>query len=89
MLHTKRHPMATWLSPDCRDGKHTACIGDAWDSELDQLTECGCSHHGTRPVTHCAITQEHDPHEWHKRPVWYADLDYYWCDGASRAAADA
>jgi hypothetical protein len=28
------------LSPDCRDGKCGACIGDAWDDTTDEPTVC-------------------------------------------------
>lgn len=28
------------LSPDCRDGKCAACIGDAWDDTTDEPTIC-------------------------------------------------
>jgi len=28
------------LSPDCRDGKCTACVGEAWDERADELSEC-------------------------------------------------
>lgn len=35
--------MATiWLSPDCEQGKHDACTGEAWDKEADGPTLCGC-----------------------------------------------
>lgn len=40
----------TQLNPDCRDGKHRACAGDAWDEELDQPTRCACACHRTQPV---------------------------------------
>ena len=33
-------PAGPVLSPDCRDGKCGACIGDAWDDSTDQPTEC-------------------------------------------------
>lgn len=39
-----------FLNPDCRDGKHAACGGDAWSDELDQRVACGCSCHGTTDV---------------------------------------
>lgn len=34
------------LSPDCRDGKCAACIGDAWDDTTDEPTECQHACHG-------------------------------------------
>lgn len=33
------------ISPDCRDGKHAACIGDAWDDVVDEPTDCTCECH--------------------------------------------
>lgn len=33
-------------SPDCDAGKHTACVGAAWDYTLDELTACPCPCHG-------------------------------------------
>ncbi len=33
------------LNPDCRDGKHTACAGDAWDYAEDDITRCACACH--------------------------------------------
>jgi hypothetical protein len=35
------------LSPDCAQGKHTACSGDAWDDEADApaACECNCPHY--------------------------------------------
>jgi hypothetical protein len=38
------------ICPDCRDGKHAICTGDAWDVELDLLTDCECTHN-TQPNT--------------------------------------
>lgn len=31
--------------PDCRDGKHPACDGRAWDNDVDALANCGCTCH--------------------------------------------
>lgn len=45
--------MSTPMNPDCRDGKHRACAGDAWDEVADVATPCACPCHG-----------EHD-HVWH------------------------
>lgn len=28
------------VSPDCRAGKCTACVGEAWDEDADEVTEC-------------------------------------------------
>lgn len=33
------------LSPDCAAGKHTACVGDAFDWEREQVIGCGCDCH--------------------------------------------
>jgi hypothetical protein len=30
------------VSPDCRDGNHGKCNGDAWDLVLDTLLDCYC-----------------------------------------------
>lgn len=35
------------ISPDCRDGKHLACTGDAWDRAADHETSCDCTCHWT------------------------------------------
>lgn len=34
-----------YTNPDCRDGKHRACAGDAWDTETDQRVWCRCTCH--------------------------------------------
>lgn len=36
------------MNPDCRDGKHDACNGDAWDFQFDQPSECQCECHSRR-----------------------------------------
>lgn len=33
------------IAPDCRDGKHQACIGDAWSTAEDAPAPCDCSCH--------------------------------------------
>lgn len=33
------------LGADCRDGKHLACVGDAWDTDTDTPTPCQCDCH--------------------------------------------
>lgn len=35
------------MNPDCRDAKHTACSGTAWDDTRDELTTCSCDCHTT------------------------------------------
>lgn len=37
------------LNPDCRDGKHRACNGDAWDMAKDAPAECACTCHVEGP----------------------------------------
>lgn len=37
--------MVAPLNPDCRDDKHRACAGDAWDVEQDASTGCACHCH--------------------------------------------
>lgn len=32
-------------NPDCRDGKHAACRGGAWDFEVDEPVACSCDCH--------------------------------------------
>lgn len=33
------------VNPECRDGKHLNCGGDAWDDAKDRLTDCECFCH--------------------------------------------
>lgn len=47
--------MSAPMDPDCRAGKHRACMGAALDEVSDTVVPCGCSCHG-----------EHD-HEWEGR----------------------
>ena len=37
--------MTLIISPDCRDGNHRKCNGDAWDLINDQPWECECPGH--------------------------------------------
>lgn len=37
-----------WESPDCEQGKHHACSGDAWDKDNDCPTPCACCKVGHR-----------------------------------------
>lgn len=30
------------ICPECAQGKHQNCVGQAWDDEADELTLCGC-----------------------------------------------
>ncbi|WP_402465703.1 hypothetical protein [Isoptericola aurantiacus] len=36
---------ANRINPDCAQGKHAACAGDAWDDLTDAPTECRCDCH--------------------------------------------
>lgn len=31
------------VCPECRQGKHVNCDGEAWDTEADQPTTCACA----------------------------------------------
>lgn len=37
--------MSATVSPDCRDSKHRACLGDSWDVDADQAGPCACECH--------------------------------------------
>lgn len=41
-----------WLNPDCAQGKHHACAGDAWDEDEDEAARCACPchHQATGPT---------------------------------------
>lgn len=39
-----RAPNLDQLCPDCRDGKHGACVGEAWDDAKDAPADCQCAH---------------------------------------------
>lgn len=32
------------ICPECRNGKHQNCDGQAWDEEADELTVCECGY---------------------------------------------
>lgn len=34
-----------WLNPECRDGKHRNCGGDAWNDDVDKQVLCECECH--------------------------------------------
>ena len=38
------------IDPDCRDGKHAACIGAAWDEMGDHIVDCECNCHAKREI---------------------------------------
>ena len=33
------------INPECAQGKHDNCTGEAWDDDLDCLTDCLCMCH--------------------------------------------
>jgi hypothetical protein len=37
--------MLTAIDPDCRAGKHRACLGEAWDDVNDKPARCDCPCH--------------------------------------------
>lgn len=39
--------MSGILSPDCREGKHRACHGDAWNFHDDAPIDCQCGCHAS------------------------------------------
>ncbi len=46
LLEIANQEQSVHIGPDCRDGKHPACDGRAWDNETDQPADCGCTCHG-------------------------------------------
>lgn len=38
--------MSGAICPECRDGKHDNCNGDAWDMAADQPAACSCQARG-------------------------------------------
>lgn len=36
------------MNPDCAQGKHVACSGQAWDWDADDLVPCPCPCHTAR-----------------------------------------
>lgn len=55
-------------SPDCRDGNHGKCPGEAWDMERDEETPCECPcHHASYEAEAARLygpapTGDEDPH---------------------------
>jgi hypothetical protein len=35
-------PGQAWVCPECVQGKHQNCDGQAWDFDADEPTGCGC-----------------------------------------------
>lgn len=40
-----------FVCPECAQGKHRNCDGNAWDPSLDELTGCTCPDEIHRPLT--------------------------------------
>lgn len=32
------------ICPDCTEGKHNACVDQAWDAKREEIVPCSCSH---------------------------------------------
>lgn len=45
----KRDLTVVTTSPDCHEGKHHACTGDAWNHRTDTPAPCTCTHHNEGP----------------------------------------
>ena len=63
--------------PDCKQGKHAACVGDSWDLEADKPLICSCfvEGHGARRRTFWeeGADREEEAHYRHTR-IGGADL---------------
>lgn len=42
LVEGESQPMPRAVCPDCEQGKHGACVGDAWDDFTDQPAICSC-----------------------------------------------
>jgi len=49
------------VSPDCQQGKHVACVGQAWDEPTDSPAPCACPCHHDDPQDVCALCGEPCP----------------------------
>jgi len=58
------------VCPECEQGKHGNCDGDAWDFQRDERSGCACAEH------------KHDPAE--SGEVSAAELEEYWRDLAAQ-----
>jgi len=43
IVHAAKHLMDIRSCPDCEQGKHANCTGEAWDNDADAPTACPCS----------------------------------------------
>ena len=43
IVRAAKHLMGVRSCPDCEQGKHANCTGDAWDNDTDAPTVCPCS----------------------------------------------
>jgi len=43
VVRAAKHLMTVRSCPDCEQGKHANCTGEAWDNDADAPTVCPCS----------------------------------------------
>jgi hypothetical protein len=43
IVRAAKHLSSIRPCPDCEQGKHANCTGEAWDNEADAPTACPCS----------------------------------------------
>ena len=43
IVRAAKHLMTVRSCPDCEQGKHSNCTGEAWDNDTDAPTVCPCS----------------------------------------------
>jgi len=43
IVRSAKHLMGVRSCPDCEQGKHANCTGEAWDNDADAPTACPCS----------------------------------------------
>ena len=43
IVRAAKHLMGVRSCPDCEQGKHSNCTGEAWDNDTDAPTVCPCS----------------------------------------------
>lgn len=54
--------MSSPVSPDCEQGKHDACSGDAWDHTADAPARCACCAREHRPSLSVVSPTRESPH---------------------------
>ncbi|HEY8881917.1 MAG TPA: hypothetical protein VIM47_00805 [Dermatophilaceae bacterium] len=52
VVRAAKHLMTVRSCPDCEQGKHTNCTGEAWDNDADAPTVCPCSLNRAGPPHH-------------------------------------